>query len=118
MVSVVSFITTYFNCIFILNAIDTEGDRDKTESVIMKKHMPNSQMLVQGQKNSINTVNVLLIIKPAYICSKLTMETPEQCVKSGQSWESYQKDVTDVFIVNFEQILHITLVYSLLALNK
>ena len=46
------------------------------------------------------------------------METPEQCVKSGQSWESYQKDVTDVFIVNFEQILHITLVYSLLALNK
>ena len=46
------------------------------------------------------------------------METPEQCVKSGQNWEGYQKDVNDVFIVNFEQILQITLVYSLLALNK
>ena len=38
------------------------------------------------------------------------METPEQCVKYDQS--------PDVFIVNFEQISDIVLVFPLLTLNK
>ena len=41
---------------------------------------------------------------------KLTMEAPEQFAKSIQSsyWRHY-----DVFIVNFEQISHIVLVFPL-----
>ena len=42
------------------------------------------------------------------ICSKLTIKTPER-----RQWRSY-----GVFIVNFEQILHIVLVFPLLTLNK
>ena len=41
---------------------------------------------------------------------KLTMEAPEQFVKSIQS--SYWRH-SDVFIVNFEQISHIVLVFPL-----
>ena len=37
------------------------------------------------------------------ICSKLTIKTPER---------------SDVFIVNFEQILHIVIMFPLLTLNK
>ena len=47
--------------------------------------------------------------QPAFTCSKSTMEAPEQCVK----WCSF-----GVFIVNFEQILRITLVPLLLTFNK
>ena len=37
------------------------------------------------------------------ICSKLTIKTPER---------------SDVFIVNFEQILHTVIMFPLLTLNK
>ena len=39
------------------------------------------------------------------ICSKLTMKTPERCLRPG------------AFIVNFEHILHLVLVFLLLTLN-
>ena len=42
------------------------------------------------------------------ICSKLTMKTPEQC-----QWLP-----SDVFIVNFEHISHLFVVFLLLTLNK
>ena len=42
------------------------------------------------------------------ICSKLTIKTPEQCHWSCSA----------VFIVNFEQISRIVLVFPLLTLNK
>ena len=41
----------------------------------------------------------------AFTCSKSKVGTPEQCVEF-------------IFIVNFEQIQHIVLVFSLLALKK
>ena len=41
------------------------------------------------------------------ICSKLTMKTPERC-----QWRR-----PGAFIVNFEHILHLALVFSLLTLN-
>ena len=41
------------------------------------------------------------------ICSKLTIKTPERC-----HWRR-----SDVFIVNFEHISHLVLVFLLLALN-
>ena len=45
-----------------------------------------------------------------FTCSKSTMKTPEQSVKSVQN--------SGLFIVNFEQILLIVLVFPLLTLNK
>ena len=42
------------------------------------------------------------------ICSKLTIKTPERC-----QWRP-----SSVFIVNFQEILHIVLMYPLLTLNK
>ena len=42
------------------------------------------------------------------ICSKLTIKTPE--------WRYWRR--FGIFIVNFEQISHIVVVFSLLALNK
>ena len=42
------------------------------------------------------------------ICLKLTIKTPEQ-----RHWHR-----SDVFIVNFEQISDVVLVFPLLALNK
>ena len=41
------------------------------------------------------------------ICSKLTIQTPEQ-----REWRR-----SGVFIVNFEHILHLVLVFLLLTLN-
>ena len=41
------------------------------------------------------------------ICSKITIKTPERC----------QLRRSDVFIVNFEHISHLVLVYLLLTLN-
>ena len=41
------------------------------------------------------------------ICSKLTTKTPERCI-----WHR-----SDVFIVNFEHISHLALVFLLLTLN-
>ena len=43
------------------------------------------------------------------ICSKLT-------TKETQEWRQWRR--SGVFIVNFEHISHIVLVFSLLALNK
>ena len=49
--------------------------------------------------------------QPVFICSKSTMETPEQFVKSF-------KRRSGTFIVNFEQISPIVLVIPLLTLKK
>ena len=46
--------------------------------------------------------------KMCEICSKLTIKTPEQ-----RHWRS-----SGIFIVDFEQILQIVLVFPLLTLNK
>ena len=55
-----------------------------------------------------------LSAQPAFACSKSPIETAEQCVKSVQShWRR-----SGVFIVNFEQILHIALVFPILTMNK
>lgn len=79
MVSVASFITTYFNYIFILNAIDIEGDHDRRKSVIMKTHIPSLQILVQSQQNK-HCINSMYL--RACTCFKLTMETAEKSVQS------------------------------------
>ena len=55
--------------------------------------------------------------QPTFTCSKSTVETPEQCVKSVQSYQQrHQNDVSN-FIVYFEQIWHIDL-FPLLTLSK
>ena len=46
--------------------------------------------------------------KRCEICSKLTIKTPERC-----QWRS-----SCIFIVNFEHIAHLSLVFLLLTLNK
>ena len=64
--------------------------------------------------NSKNPVNIYLFQvnrdarKMCEICSKLTIKTPEQ-----RHWRRY-----GVFIVNFEHISHIFLVFLLLTLKK
>ena len=54
------------------------------------------------------------ISQPASTCSRLTIETVEQGVKYVQSlqWRG-----SGVFIVNFEHISHLALVFLLLTLN-
>ena len=47
----------------------------------------------------------------AFICSKSTKKTLEQFVKSVN-------DIVSVFIVNFEQIPHIILVFLMLTLTE
>ena len=47
------------------------------------------------------------VTQPAITCSKLTIETVEQGVKDVQSqWRR-----SGVFIINFEHILHLVLVF-------
>ena len=58
-----------------------------------------------------------------FICSKSTIETPEQCAESVQSRQQrHQNDVKQhlsaVFIANFVETSQIVLVFSLLNLNK
>ena len=48
--------------------------------------------------------------QPATACPKLTIETLEQGIKC-------HRRRSGVFIVNFEHILHLVLVFLLLALN-
>ena len=51
--------------------------------------------------------------QPVFTCSKLTIETLEQRVKYVQRrWRR-----SGMFIVNFEQISHLALVFLLLTLN-
>ena len=59
------------------------------------------------------------ISQPAFTCSKVTMETPEWCVKSVQSLRRrHQRRLFNVFIVSFDQNLHIFWVFPLLTSNK
>ena len=57
----------------------------------------------------------------AFTCSKPTMETPEQYVKSVQKQQGNQNDFNDIFLatinVNFKHIWNIVL-FPLLTLNK
>ena len=50
------------------------------------------------------------VSQPVFTCSKLTIETLEQGVK-------YHCRRSGVFIVNFEHISHLVLVFLLLTLN-
>ena len=52
--------------------------------------------------------STLEILEKCEICSKLTMKTPER----------RQRRRSSVFIVNFEQISQLFLVFLLLTLNK
>ena len=59
----------------------------------------------------------------AYTCSKSTIETPERtlreiCSKLIKSSEWLHEHCSGAFIVNFEQILHIVLLFALVALSK
>ena len=56
----------------------------------------------------------LLLNKPAFTCSKLTIETLEQGVKYVQNhWRR-----SGVFNVNFEHISHLVLRFLLLTLSR
>ena len=57
---------------------------------------------------------IFITTQPAIICSKLTMETPEQGVKYVQSYCCR----SGVVIVNFEHISHLALVFLLLILSR
>ena len=54
----------------------------------------------------------IITSQPAVTCSKLTIETLEQGVKYSQCRRS------GTFIVNFEHISHLELVFLLLALGR
>ena len=55
----------------------------------------------------------VLISQPAFTCSKLTVETLEQGVKYVQKCEI----CSGIFIVNFEHISHLVVVFLLLAVD-
>ena len=59
--------------------------------------------------------------QPAITCLKLTIETLQQGVKYVQCYQQrYQNDGrrrSGIFIVNFEHILHLVLVFLLLTLS-
>ena len=58
-------------------------------------------------------------IKSVFTRSRSTMETPEQFVKSVPSLQQrHHWRRSGVFIINFEKILHIALVFSLWTLNE
>ena len=59
-----------------------------------------------------------MLSQPAFTCSNSTMETPELQVKSVQKQQQRYSSFSGVFIVNFDQISHILLVFPLLTLNK
>ena len=59
------------------------------------------------------------VTQPAVTCSKLTIETLEQGVKYVQSQqERRQWRRSDVFVVAFEHISHLVLVFLLLTLSR
>ena len=60
------------------------------------------------------------IFQPSFTCSKVKMETLEQCVKSVQNWQQTPEGSHwhRSGVVNFEQISHIFLVVPLMILNK
>ena len=63
------------------------------------------------------------VSQPAIICAKLTIETLEQGVKylkklTMKTPERSQCRGSVVFIVNFEHISHLALVFLLLTLNR
>ena len=73
-------------------------------------------MLLFELKGSINNG---LRTQPVFTCSKLTIETLEQlCSKlTIKAAERRQWHRSDVFIVKFEHISHLVLVFLLLSLN-
>ena len=56
-------------------------------------------------KNEVTNQLQFFISRPAFTCSKLTIETVEQWRRSG------------IFIVNFEHVSHLVLVFLLLTSN-
>ena len=66
------------------------------------------------------TWNIIFYSQPAFTCSKLTIETLEQGVNDASGWEKEMAvnfELTLSFIVNFEDISHLFLVFLLLTLN-
>ena len=61
-----------------------------------------------------NVITGSSLIHPAFTCSKLATETLEQIMKYDQS--SWRR--SGVFIVNFEHISHLVLVFPLLTLSR
>ena len=57
-----------------------------------------------------NILSWICFFQPAITCPKLMIETLEQGVKYGR--------LSGVFIVNFEHISHLVLVFLLLTLSK
>ena len=60
--------------------------------------------------------------QPTFTCSKLTIETLEQGVKYVQKLtiktpERHHRRFSGFFIVNFERISHLALVFLMLTLN-
>ena len=56
--------------------------------------------------------------QPAFTCSKLTIETLEQVWNMFKVNNKDTRTMPGVFIVNFEHISHLVLVFLLLTLNK
>ena len=59
---------------------------------------------------------IIIVTQPAITCSKLTIETLEQGLKYVQSYKDTR--TPGVFIVNFEHISHLALVFLLLTLSR
>ena len=71
--------------------------------------------------NTVNVIKQFCFSHPAFMCSNLTIEAPEHCVKfSNLAIKTTKRAIFVVgfFIINFEQILHIDLVFPLLTLTN
>ena len=87
-----------------------ENSRKKIVSLLVPQINSGLKLLFTSHCITSNHGDIYLHVQimsshPAFTCSKSTMKTPEQCVKSAKFWRR-----SDVFIVNFEHISYLVLV--------
>ena len=79
-----------------------------------------SEYAFEGTRTTCMEIVLLVPSQPAFICSKLTKETPEQGVKYYSKLTiktSERRCRSVVFIVNFEHVSLLVLVLLFLTLN-
>ena len=90
---------------------EEQAETEDSESPVEEEMEENSEELTENELQMLESG----IVNRQLLCSKLTIETLEQSVKyvQGCQWRG-----SDVFIVNFEHISHLVLVFLLLTLSR
>ena len=90
---------------------EEQAETEDSESPVEEEMEENSEELTENELQMLESG----IVSRQLLCSKLTIETLEQSVKyvQGCQWLG-----SDVFIVNFEHVSHLVLVFLLLTLSR